>query len=151
MRADRTSWQGGIPPCTPHKILMQGIIMNQGKDSKNRSEKRHRQARVTVRLSSDERTALETAANASGLTLGSYIRARLTDGKALRSVRRPPVECDLLARLLGQIGKVGSNLNQIAMVMNAQGIVMHGAISDELSEVKSLREAILKALGRNKR
>jgi hypothetical protein len=67
-----------------------------------------------------------------------------------RAVRRPPIERKELARLLGHLGKVGSNLNQLAHAYNGLGRV---PALDELTtmrrQVKELRDALLAALGRD--
>ena len=112
------------------------------------SEKRVRNRHLTVRLSEDERAAIDAAAERAGLMPGSYARQALLGGPAPRQVRRPPVERKELARLLGEIGHVGGNINQIARAVNAGAIVYTGEIDSALGGLREVREAILKALGR---
>ena len=83
------------------------------------SETRVRSKHLTIRLSPDERGSIDQTADRSGLTPGSYARQVLLGAPAPRQVRRPPVERRELARLLGEIGRVGSNLNQIAKAANS--------------------------------
>jgi hypothetical protein len=78
------------------------------------SEKRARTEHLTIRLTPEERAAIDQAADRSGLTPGSYTRQVMLGAPVPRQVRRPPVERRELARLLGELGHVGSNLNQIA-------------------------------------
>ena len=102
---------------------------------------------VCVRLSEPERHALGEAAEAAGLTLSGYVRRVLLDAPALRKARRPPVEKAELARLVAHIGKVGSNLNQLAHVANAGYAVDGVALAAELGELALVRAAIMAALG----
>lgn len=112
------------------------------------TEKRLRNRHLTVRLTEAERAALDAAAEQAGLTPGSYARQRLLDGPAPRPVRRRPADHRELARLLGELGKIGSNLNQLAKASN-QGLVVYGnEIEAALRELEAVRTAILTALGR---
>jgi hypothetical protein len=103
---------------------------------------------VRVRLSAPERAALEAAADGAGLTLSGYIRGVVLGAPALRKARRPPVEKIDLARMLAQLGKIGSNLNQLAHAGNAGYAVDAVALAAELGELGTVRGAILAALGR---
>src|SRR5690349_8693889 len=85
---------------------------------KKRSEARQKQERLTVRFTPAEREELEALADREGLTLGSYVRSRSLEQPTTRAVRRPTVAVQLLGGLLAQIGKIGSNLNQIARQLN---------------------------------
>lgn len=69
--------------------------------------------RVNLRCTSAQFEQLDKAASRAGLSLGAFSRAVLLKKPGPRAVRRPPVEKELLACLLGQIGKVGSNINQL--------------------------------------
>jgi hypothetical protein len=112
------------------------------------TEKRIRDRSITVRLSDDERAAVDAAADRAGLTPGSYARQAMLGAPAPRQVRRPPVERRELARLLGELGKIGGNLNQLAKAANT-GIVPYGnEIETALHGLQEVRGAILKALGR---
>ena len=112
------------------------------------SEKRARSAHLTIRLTPEEREAIDASAEKAGLTAGSYARQVVLGAPTPRQVRRPPVERRELARLLGELGKIGSNLNQIAKSANKGIVVYQTEMLVTLGGLKVLREAILKALGR---
>lgn len=120
-----------------------------GKPMSHGSEKRARTAHLTIRFTPDERAAVDQKAERAGLTSGSYARQELLDAPAPRQVRRPPVERKELARLLGELGHVGSNLNQIARIANAGDGVDGVALAEALGGLGTLRDAILEALGRS--
>ena len=112
------------------------------------SEKRVRDRVLPIRLSAEERAAIEAAAEKAGLATGSYGRQVLLSAPAPRQVRRPPVERRELARLLGEVGKLGSNLNQIAKAVHMGQLVYTGELDSALAGVLEVRAAILRALGR---
>ena len=113
------------------------------------SEKRARTAHITIRLTPEERAKVDAAAERAGLTTGSYARGVILGAPAPRQVRRPPIERKELARLLGQIGHIGSNINQIARVANEGDGIDHVDLSRELDALGPVRDAILEALGRS--
>ena len=112
------------------------------------SEKRARTAHLTIRFTPDERASLDAAAERAGLTSGSYARQVLLGAPAPRQVRRPPVERRELARLLGELGHIGGNINQLAHASNSGLPVLRREIMDALAGLRAVREAILNALGR---
>jgi hypothetical protein len=112
------------------------------------SEKRVRNAHLTIRLSAEERAAIDEAAERAGLMPGSFARQALLGGPVPRPVRKPPAERRELVRLLGELGKIGGNLNQIAKSLNTGVLVYESEIGAALRGLMELRDAILKALGR---
>ena len=112
------------------------------------TEKRVRRINFPIRLSAEERAVIDAAAERAGLTTSSYARQVLLGAPAPRQVRRPPVERRELARLLGELGKIGGNLNQLARAANQGLVVYDNEIAVALAGLRVLRDAILKALGR---
>ena len=104
---------------------------------------------VAVRCSDTEYAALTLAAVRSGLSVGAFLRAVGLGTPGPRAVHRAPAGREEFARILGQLGKLGSNVNQLAHAANAGGAVI---ASDELTriadEVREMRDAVMKALGR---
>ena len=108
-----------------------------------------KQAFIAVRCTAQERTAITEAAAKSGLAVGAYLRATALGSPGPRAVRRPPIERTELARLLGHLGKVGSNINQLAYGYNRSGTLP--GFPEMLAirrEVGEMRDALIKALGR---
>jgi hypothetical protein len=112
------------------------------------TEKRARSTHVTIRLTVEERAAIDAAAERAGLKVGSYCRQVLLGAPAPRQVRRPPIERRELARLLGDVGKIGGLLNQLAKASNQGLTIYENEVLTALRGLKMVREAILKALGR---
>lgn len=112
------------------------------------SETRKRSIPVTTRYDEDELAALDEAASRAGLTRASYQRVQtLMTPPKTRSTRRAPVERELLAKALGQLGRVGNNLNQIAHAANINGAERH-EIMATVADLRDLLPAFMDALGR---
>ena len=118
-----------------------------------RGRKRVKDARTKlippIRCTEGERVAIKAAADQAGLSVGAFVRALALGDAGPRAVRRPPIERKELARLLGHLGKVGSNLNQLAYAFNRDrripGLAELTAMRQQVGE---LRDALMKALGR---
>ena len=111
------------------------------------SETRKRQASVHLRLSDDEFSLIADFADRAELTPASYARQVLLDTPPPRARRRPAVEKQQLAKLLGELGKIGSNVNQIAHHMNAGVGTSSSAVDQAMADVRQMRDAVMKALG----
>lgn len=110
------------------------------------SDKRQRAKTVTVRLSKDERDALDALASRSGLATGAFVRAAAFGDAGPRAQRRPPVDHRALRQLLGECGRVGNNLNQIAKRLNEGGRPDIPELQAALAAYLDIRAAILRAL-----
>ena len=110
------------------------------------SDKRQRGETVTVRLSKDERDALDALASRSGLAAGAFMRAAAFGDAGPRAQRRPPVDHRALRQLLGECGRVGNNLNQIARRLNEGGGANIPELQAALAAYLDIRAAILRAL-----
>jgi hypothetical protein len=104
---------------------------------------------VAVRLTPAKHAAYEAAAAKAGLSVGAYLRALADGAPGPRAVRRPKVEHVALAQVLGALGRVGSNVNQLARVANTAGTLPQTATLNEVrQEICLMRTALMKALGR---
>jgi hypothetical protein len=117
------------------------------------SEKRQRaRGAVLVRLLPDERATIEEKARNTGLSLASFLRACGLGTPGPRAKRSTPIDAEALARATAALNKVGSNLNQIAHVLNAGG---SGITTQEcfaaLTEVRAALSRILEIVGRRDR
>jgi hypothetical protein len=121
--------------------------MTTGGPSRRGSERRKKTISVTSRYDADEFAELEAAASRAGLTRASYQRVQSLSKAKTRSTRRAPVEKELLARALGQLGKIGSNLNQISRAANMNKFE-RAELDDALADLREAAPLLLKALGR---
>lgn len=122
------------------------------------SEKRRRGRRrvaepksafVRLRCTEKQHADLAERADRAGLSVAAYMLAMSLGEEAPRGARRPPIERRLIAKLLGETGKIGSNINQIARALN-----MGRTDPDALqlapiqAELSLIRDALMAALGR---
>ena len=122
--------------------------MKQGEKKKNSgTETRKKSALVGFRASPEEHAALKAAAEAAQLTLGSYIRAKMLKKIETRPTPRPSIDRQMLAAALALLGKVGSNLNQMARTMNEGNSVERNRILGALDEFRYLKDRIILAIG----
>jgi len=110
------------------------------------SDKRQRGEIVAVRLTKDERDTLDALASRSGLAAGAFMRAAAFGDAGPRAQRRPPIDHVALRQMLGQWGRIGNNLNQIAKHLNAGGPVNILELKEALAGHPDIRIAILRAL-----
>ncbi len=113
------------------------------------SNKRQRTKFLTARLTPGEHAAIAQLADKRGLSPGALIRQTLLNVPPGPSVRRPTADTKLLAKVLAELGKIGSNINQIAYHLNAgrPGDVTEGSIDDALRELLEWRTALMQSLG----
>jgi Bacterial mobilisation protein (MobC) len=108
-----------------------------------------RDAWVHIRCTAGEHALITEKADKAGLSAGAYLRTLAIGTAGPRAVRRPPVEKEELARVLGELGRLGSNVNQIARVVNTTGnLAATSNLASIEAEVQTMRAALMKALGR---
>jgi hypothetical protein len=104
---------------------------------------------IPVRCNESERTAISEKATQAGLSVGAFLRSLALGDAGPRAVRRPPIERKELARLLGELGKIGSNVNQLARGFNQTGVLPgFPEILAIQRDIREMRAALMKALGR---
>jgi hypothetical protein len=135
-------------------LLRKGKRVQEGPPPKANSkprrgtETRQKSVPVTTRYSPAEFAQLDEAASRAGLTRASFQRVQsLGTPPKTRSTRRAPIERELLAKALGQLGKVGSNLNQLAHAANLDGAERVEAMLT-IAALRELLPVFMEALGR---
>jgi hypothetical protein len=113
-----------------------------------------RSARIDLRVTPAQRDAMHAAARDAGLSVAALICRQTLGNEGPRTRRKPTVDVVVLAQLLAQIGRIGSNLNQIAHRLNEYDFAgepellamrtEHRAI---LAQHQAVYDAILAALG----
>jgi len=104
---------------------------------------------MRFRLTESQLRDLRRAANRAGLTVADFLRVKAFGGRAPKSVRIPPVEAREIARLFGEIGKIGSNVNQLAYHANAaRALPIVAELQTMRSHLVAMHGALRKALGK---
>jgi hypothetical protein len=114
------------------------------------SNRRQRRCVLSARFNDAEAAAVKAMADKRGQTVGTLLRTTLLGiPPPLRSVRRPNVDTQAVAKLLAELGKIGSNVNQIAKHLNAgrPGDTVEGLITDAMRDLLEMRGVCMRALG----
>jgi hypothetical protein len=104
----------------------------------------------TIRWTAGQYATVSEAASAAGLAIGPFLRTAALGDAGPRPVRRHPVDQRQLARLLGLLGNLTGNVNQISRAWNRDQVQPD---FDEIvairREVFEMRAALMTALGRD--
>ena len=107
-----------------------------------------RTAALQIRLTPEERAAITAAGEAIGLGLSSFARMTVVKAAKLKPAppprRRPDNHARALAGWTGELGRIGSNLNQLARDHNSGLRVDPGRLDLLRGELRDLREAVLR-------
>lgn len=107
------------------------------------SQKRERAKVLQVRLSPEEHAKVAAAVSASGLSLSGYARETLLGEPTPRTRRaKPGPDIKLLAVLLGKLGMIGSNLNQLARLGNQGQFIPPTELKAALAAVEAAAQRI---------
>ena len=115
---------------------------------KSGSEKRQQTKIIGFRALPEEVAQVEEAAQKAGVSKSEYVRQKILGGSKIRAARRPTVEAATLGKLLAELGKIGSNLNQIAHRANMGQGINSAELNAALTELRAIGRAIIEATGR---
>lgn len=115
------------------------------------SENRKATRMVPVRFTPESFGRVTALAHKAGFdSLGEFLRVRaLGPGQGKASVQRPQLDRVALVQALAEMGRVGSNVNQIARAVNSGGDTPQQAtLQDIQADLAETFAAVRKALGR---
>jgi len=110
------------------------------------SESRQRPAILQARFTEDEAADIRARADRAGTSVGSLIRSALLSAEPPRATRRPSVNHQAVARMLGELGKVAEAFRQAAK--SADHRKSHALIDAASRDLSELRTVCFEALGR---
>lgn len=88
-----------------------------------KSEVREKRETISFRVAPVEKLEIQRMADHAGVTVGTYIRNKILKNGVTKNCTVPSFDKVLLAKLIGQIGLVGSDIKKIAEKMNKNGNV----------------------------
>lgn len=113
------------------------------------SDKRRRSHQSLIRWTDDEFTSITDKADKSGLAVAAFMRAAGLGSPGPRAQRRPPVDHKALRQYLGQVGRLGNNINQIARALNSGEKANLPELKEVLRACIDVLNRINAALGKN--
>ena len=106
------------------------------------SERRQRSEQHRIRLTAAERTELNHRAELAGLSVAAYVSHRAIGTEGPRSMRSAPLPAERAVRdLLGQLGYVGNNLNQLTRAVNMGDLEEPRELASVLTRLYDLQDA----------
>jgi hypothetical protein len=127
--------------------LSQPPSKKRGRHFGPRPVKDPRTERIDLRVTPAQRHAMKAAAKKAGLSVAALICLCTLGENGPRARRNPGADTVVLAKLLAEMGKSGSNLNQIAYQLNSGGAVEPPDLAEAIAEHRAVAEAIMRALG----
>ena len=108
-----------------------------------------RKHRVTIRLTDTEFSIIKNAAERAEMSISEYMRTQTMEGQVNA---RFEIVADVaeIKKLIGEFGKIGSNLNQIARYFNQGGIIsteMKNEIRKSLGDIYEMKYEVIKMAG----
>ncbi len=113
------------------------------------SERRQRSVKTDIRWSSAEAAALRAAAARAGMSIAAFIRQQALGSPGPRSVRRLSIDARAVRELIGQLGYVGNNLNQLTRLANMGDLEEPRELAPVLRKISDAADACMAALGRD--
>ena len=108
-----------------------------------------REHRVTIRLTDTEFSIIENAATQAEMSISEYMRTQTMEGK-VNARFEIVADVNQIKKLIGEFGKIGSNLNQIARYFNQGGILsseMRNEIRKSLRDIYEMKYEVMKTAG----
>lgn len=108
-----------------------------------------REHRITIRLTDTEFSIIENAATQAVMSISEYMRTQTMEEK-VNARFEIVADVDQIKKLIGEFGKIGSNLNQIARYFNQGGILsseMKNEIRKSLRDIYEMKYEVMKMAG----
>ena len=108
-----------------------------------------REHRVTIRLTDTEFSIIENAATQAEMSISEYMRTQTMEGK-VNARFEIVADVNQIKKLIGEFGKIGSNLTQIARYFNQGGILsseMRNEIRKSLRDIYEMKYEVMKMAG----
>lgn len=112
------------------------------------SQTRKRGKILAARFADPEAAEVEAKARAAGVSVAGYLRESALERETPGTLQRtaPLPERQALVLLLGRLGKIGANLNQLAKLGNQGQPVPTLELSETLAAVRLAAERVRQAL-----
>ena len=118
-----------------------------GETGPKKSQKRQRDRQIKTPCTLDEFNAISAKAIDAGMTRAAWSRTVMLGSAGPRARRRPHPDQKALLQILGQLGRIGGNINQIAKQLNAGDTPAIPELRDALTAYIDIRNVIYAALG----
>ena len=104
---------------------------------------------IHIRMNDTEYELLQERANAVNMSIAEFIRNAL-DNQQVTIKYELVADVPEIKKLIGEFGKIGSNLNQIARYLNEYGAPYHalsGEVRAAIADLAALKYEVLQKVG----
>ena len=104
---------------------------------------------IHIRMNDTEYELLQERASAVNMSMAEFIRNAL-DNQQVTIKYELVADVPEIKKLIGEFGKIGSNLNQIARYFNQGGIIsaeMRGEIKECIRDIYEMKYEVMKMAG----
>lgn len=104
---------------------------------------------IHIRMNDTEYELLQERASAVNMSMAEFIRNAL-DNQQVTIKYELVADVPEIKKLIGEFGKIGSNLNQIARYFNQGGIIsaeMRGEIKKSIRDIYEMKYEVIKMAG----
>ena len=108
-----------------------------------------REHRVTIRLTDTEFSIIENTAEQADMNISEYMRKQIMEGH-VNTKFEIVADVKEIKKLIGELGKIGSNLTQIARYFNQGGIIsseMRTEIKKSLRDIYEMKYEVMRMAG----
>ena len=130
----------------PAEPLYQKGALNDTTTKKTDMKREHR---VTIRLTDAEFSIIENTAEQADMNISEYMRKQIMEGQ-VNTKFEIVADVKEIKKLIGELGKIGSNLNQIARYFNQGGIIsseMRIEIKKSLRDIYEMKYEVMRMAG----
>ena len=110
------------------------------------SDTRQRQTTLSARFNEQEAEAVRLMADRAGVPVASFLRAAALNQPVPQAVRRPTVNQQMAARLLGELGRIAEALRTASSAGTVDPANPHVAAA--LRDLAEMRTVCFEAMGR---
>jgi hypothetical protein len=121
-------------------------MRDEGVMSRSGSDTRQRETTLSARFNSQEADAIRVMADRAGTSMASVIRGAVLNAPVTRAVRRPTVNHEMAARLLGELGRIAETLRSAAAAGRVDPRDPH--VSAAFRDLAEMRTVCFLAMGR---
>ena len=108
-----------------------------------------REHRITIRLTDTEFSIIENSSDQAYMSISEFMRKQIMEGQ-FNTKFEVVADVKEIKKLIGELGKIGSNLNQIARYFNQGGIIsseMRKEIKKSLRDIYEMKYEVMRMTG----
>ena len=112
-------------------------------------EEEQKSARLTFRVTEDEREIIQNASVEASMSFSEYIRSKVFSPE--EAWRRDKKTKEIMSSLIYEINRIGNNINQFARAANAKGVASRQDIQNMIEQLRDVEKTTSEILDKLKK